>query len=161
MHGKPKKKLCWNCEGNTSFQDENCPYCGVYLNPSYIDNNDDKNNLFSPPYQVKETEQESQPPSPPYSAEETSKKIKSDHLQEMKKNEAIDEVRMIFTPLLLLLSGTVLFFFGLVLFLFSHNGLLKLTWNGRYWYLYFILAMPILFAGWWALQQLHDENKRK
>ncbi len=32
-----KKKLCWNCEGNVSLEQEICPYCRASIVPSIDD----------------------------------------------------------------------------------------------------------------------------
>lgn len=34
MNAKPKKKMCWNCEGNVNLHAEVCPYCRTSLKQS-------------------------------------------------------------------------------------------------------------------------------
>jgi hypothetical protein len=64
MSAVPKKKLCWNCEGNVAKDIDNCPYCGVYVhgaeveedarwNPSYQPDSTKMEDIPSPLYQVK------------------------------------------------------------------------------------------------------------
>lgn len=154
MRAKVKKKLCWNCEGTTPLETENCPYCGVYLNPLLDD--DEKDSLFSPPYRVEEVD-DPEIPSAPYPTQdadpanlESTQMITDTKIEEVAKSPLLPTE---LAPLLLLLSGSVLFLFGIALSLFSHHGILSLQWNGSYWYLYFLFSIPLLIMGWRTLQQ--------
>lgn len=161
-----KKKLCWNCEGNVSFQEENCPYCGVYLSPSDENTLDEEvEDLFAPPYRTEGEEEESEdhvPASPYgiYEEEEEEQQPVNYEFSSADVKEAIkassDEVKRVIMPLSLLLSGTVFFLFGLALFLFSRKGVFILQWNGCYWYLYLAFGLIALMVGWRALSQLEE-----
>lgn len=159
MSTQPKNKLCWNCEGRVSFQDENCPYCGVYLSPLNSEEAEEKSSLFSAPYRPDQPGKEEQSvPAAPYKTQEKSKPVKTQ--EPVKPSEDIartsfisNEARTIVLPLILLLSGSVFFLFGIALLLFSQNGVFTLQWNSNYWYVCFLLAIPMLFFGWRALQQ--------
>lgn len=158
MNTPPKKKLCWNCEGRVTYQDENCPYCGVYLSPISSSEKEAKESLFSPPYRVNHDEEEDQQvPISPYKVEEergpVSQEAVKPILEEEKPPVLTDEMRTLVLPLVLLLSGSVFFLFGIALLLFSHNGVFTLQWNSSNWYLFFILGLPMLFYGWRSLQQ--------
>lgn len=154
MTTPPKKKLCWNCEGRVTFQDENCPLCGVYLSPLSSEEKEMKESLFSPPYRVKHNEEEDQeaPPSP-YKVEPEASTNTREKVIKVESPFLSKEMRTIVLPLILLLSGSVFFLFGIALLLFSQNGVFTLQWNGGHWYLFFILGMPMLFYGWRSLQQ--------
>jgi hypothetical protein len=52
MSAVPKKKLCWNCEGNVSREIDNCPYCGVYLHAAELE----ENSSWNPSYHSKKEE---------------------------------------------------------------------------------------------------------
>jgi hypothetical protein len=158
MKAKPKKKLCWNCEGNVSLQIENCPYCGVYVSPG----NEDKENLFSPPYGP-QVENKQDIPTPPYAVNshtlEGSTTAQDSDLQETEDEKALDEIveiKHFIQPLVLLLAGSVFFIFGLTLLLFSHQGVFSLKWNGNYWFLYLLISLPMIGFGWIALQRMKD-----
>jgi hypothetical protein len=56
-------------------------------------------------------------------------------------------------PMLLLIPGTFFLLFGLVLVLFSKEGLLTLHWNARYWFVYLLLSAPLIYFGWKALRR--------
>lgn len=61
-------------------------------------------------------------------------------------------------PLLFLSIGANLLTIGLLLFFFSDRGKLTLEWNSYYWFVYCILATPLLMFGWKLLQsnQYHE-----
>ena len=69
-----------------------------------------------------------------------------------------NDLKEIVLPLLLLSAGSVFFLFGLVLFLFSSDGILTLEWNGHLWYAYFIISLPLTLFGWHTLQKFDNEN---
>ena len=114
MVGPTKKKLCWNCEGSVSLQEENCPYCGVYLSPSVGEEGmqEQIEELFDPPYRINE-EGRSDVPTSPFPVEANLQLA-----EEVRGND----LKKIVLPLSMLLSGTVFFLFGLALFLFSRQG---------------------------------------
>jgi hypothetical protein len=138
-----KKKLCWNCEGAVSFEEENCPFCGVYLSPHGRDHDEEEeeeNDFFTPPY-PSEKEEETPLPKPPLK----------------KTDENLTDLKKVAMPVTLLLSGTVFFLFGLALFLFSRGGLFILRWNGSYWHIYLTVGLASLFFGWKSLNKLGEE----
>lgn len=163
MAAQTKKKLCWNCEGRVSFQDENCPYCGVYISPLGVGENENKESLFSPPYKVDGQEEERHVPASPYPVNEEPEPTQTPEavVPSSSKSEnpfLSEEVRTIVLPLVLLLSGSAFFLFGIALLLFSQNGVFTLQWNGGSWYLFLLCALPMLFFGWRYLQQDNSEN---
>lgn len=166
MNAKPKKKLCWNCEGSTAFQDEHCPYCGVSLTPLSIGDSAGKENLFAPPYRLGNSKEEKQIPSSPYAEKNSQNQLQEEKisLNSTSQSESdetnkisTDEIKTYLIPLVLLMAGTLFLIFGLALILFSNNETLTLRWDATYWYAYFLLAMPMLFLGWRSLMQLNDE----
>src|ERR1700722_19064125 len=137
-----KKKLCWNCEGQVSHEEENCPFCGVYLNGTiHIQNQieEDNNEVYQPnKSSVTETKTETAaaPYSPPYTPETPVMEKEQEKPNHHKAPEpaAITNIssnygmKTDFIPLFLLLSGSIIFLFSLILLLFSHNGTLTLKW---------------------------------
>lgn len=151
MNPTPKLKLCWNCEGRVSFKDENCPFCAVYLHPESNEDDEDESSL-APPYHVI-SGQDSIIPKAPYRSEDAVETEKTPF------SLPADDLKQILTPLILLLFGSAFLLFGLVLLLFSHDGVLTLRWNGNIWFAYVILALPLLFFGWQALRYLKDDEE--
>ena len=150
MTATPKKKLCWNCEGRVSLAEENCPYCAVYLGPAPDENGESKD-ILAPPYRLVESEDETVPASP-YASE------KEEEEEEVDLSVAKADIKEVVLPLSLLSAGTLFFLFGLVLLVFSNQGVLTLTWNGDYWYFYLIFALPMLFFGWRSLKRFEKET---
>ncbi len=142
MQQKTPTHLCWNCEGEVSFQEPKCPYCGVQLH--YAEDEQEA----SASSELKEQA--------PYTSN-FSQDWSSAVSQSMEEQEVIakkEGVQGMLLPLLLLLAGGVFFFFGAMLLLFSQNGELVLRWSQGYWMLYWGLAAPTLWIGWRALRQL-------
>jgi len=160
MNATPKKKLCWNCEASVALQEENCPYCAVYLGPASVSGDDLSNDPLAPPYKIQVMEEEETVPEAPYVPEEPEESVVFDQEHEHEQEEYEDEIesrgdiKEIALPMGLLLAGTVFFLFGLILFLFSQDGVFTLHWNGEYWYFYQLLAVPMLYFGWRALSTL-------
>jgi hypothetical protein len=159
MTTKTKKKLCWNCEGRVGFDEEHCPFCGVYLSPTSIPGESGQDSV------------EEQPPHPPYDLDgeyDQGAVIDPQHSEEShlsgthKKDSAgvvlssNDELRKMLMPMGMLLSGSIFFLFGLVLLLFSKDGKLTLQWSGDYWYAYLGISLAMLFWGWRSLQFVDD-----
>jgi hypothetical protein len=162
MNAKPKKKLCWNCEGSTSFQDENCPYCGVYLSAMNLSGQESNESLFSPPYRMDEDKEEDQEvPVSPFAEKEDAEEPTP---EEIAPEEAVnmiydDGMKKNLLALILLLIGSAFMLFSIALLLFSKNGVLTLHWNGSYWFIYLILGIPMLFFGWKVLEGIKDASK--
>lgn len=148
MTVKQRKKICWNCDGSVPVEEENCSFCGVYLSP--LESDEDKNSLFSPPYRLQEVEEEADVPPAPYAtahveAVAASQPIPEEPLVKEPSSYTLEQ-RTLFS-LSLILSGAVFLIFGLALLLFSRNGILTLSWDATLWFLYIILAIPLLVFG--------------
>ncbi len=50
-------------------------------------------------------------------------------------------------PILAFCVGGVLLTLGLMQFFFSENGMLTLEWDVTYWYIYCLVAAPLIFFG--------------
>lgn len=143
-----KKKLCWNCEGRVSLEEENCPYCAVYIGPA-VDEKKEQKRSFNPPYRVVDTEDQA-PPASPYGKEEPEEHKETDALDlSIAKN---DFKKTVF-PLILFSSGTLFLLFGFVLWIFSEQGSLTLSWSSEYWYAYILSALVMLFIGWRSMHK--------
>lgn len=149
MKANKRQKLCCNCEGSVDIDVIVCPYCAADLreekpeqqHPSFHPNAAPRNlnhqqtmqSLYPPPYPLKTEEAAAESTTPPSAPEET-------------KN--------IFTPTLLFTLGVQLFLFGLLLFFFSHKGIVLLKWDARLWFLYLFASVPFLVFGYKALSKL-------
>lgn len=72
--------------------------------------------------------------------------------EEPSSKEALQKTDVGLWPLLFLSIGMNLLTLGLLLFFFSDKGKLILEWNSYYWFVYCILAAPLLMFGWKLLQ---------
>ena len=159
MSAVPKKKLCWNCEGNVSREVDNCPYCGVYV---YSGEQEDYSN-WNPDYHSEESKKD-EIPEPIY-------RVPKEHGVEgeedgadlteatcFSSSDVLSHLKKEVFPLLFLMTGSVFFLFGVVLLLFSQNGTLVLQWQSKNGYYFFLLAFPIIGLGWKFLQECHSED---
>lgn len=150
MTKKNEKRLCWNCEGNVSLHLEQCPYCGVDITQV------PENPPFASPFQ--RYGENSAAPTPPYTPNyqnyDVSQEEWNNALQqhEEEKEDPPLTHRKEMVALLLLLPGVVFLLFGLLLILFSTDGVLSIEWNESFAYFYFLGAIPLLILGWRALK---------
>lgn len=61
-----------------------------------------------------------------------------------------------FWPLLLLILGGNLLILGLLQFFFSESGHLRLEWDSKYWFVYCVLALPVLYFGFKKAKQFKE-----
>jgi hypothetical protein len=159
MNARPKKKLCWNCEGSVSLSAESCPYCGVSVAGLPPEMSTD---LPTPPYRLVNATQESAIPVAPYLdetelEEEESAEELSEDIAELADKAGEEDTKKTVGILALLFAGSVFLLFGFALFLFSDEGYLTLHWNASYWFVYLLLALPLLFFGLRSLNTLQEQ----
>lgn len=148
MEKPGKRKLCWNCEGNVSRVAEHCPYCGVYLSPEMVEE-EESSSTFTPPYQPPEVTEQA-PLQAPY--QPVTEVISTEPIAEavpLGKGVA----RAVFFSIFCLGAGTLSILFALLLFFFSSHGVLTLQWEEGYWVIFALFAVPLLFLGWKSLPQ--------
>lgn len=160
-----KKKLCWNCDGNVPLRAEHCPYCGVYIEQSADgDDIDDEEEEHTPPYVVSVPKKgASVAPAPPYSTPKKSKTPQPPQAQKTAARAATGAVpreglRKVVLSLVLLICGSVFALFGLVLLLFSDNGVFTLKWNGDHWPFYLGVGAIALVVGWRLVGNLEEPS---
>lgn len=153
MSALPKKKLCWNCEGNVAIDIDNCPYCAVYLHASELEGGTHWNRGYSPSTKTEEI------PAPPYRIQTPEDQVEI--LNEEESDEKLSSWLSLFSqlksdlfPMLFLMAGSVFFLFGVVLLLFSQNGTLTLQWQESHGFYFLFMAFPLIVYGWKFLQQL-------
>jgi hypothetical protein len=161
MNSVVTTRLCWNCEGDVEPDSESCPCCGVDLGSESEDRSPEK--TFEPTYKTVKSSTSSAVPEPVYRVNsagaiadsEWSEAINGEKGQEEIKTQ-VAGVRSWLSPLVMLLSGSVFFLFGLVLFLFSVDGVFTLRWNANFSLLYLLGSVPLLYYGWNALEKIQD-----
>lgn len=159
MSAIPKKKLCWNCDGNVSKEVDNCPYCGVYLHASEIEEENSLWNYSSPSTKAWEPEEETSEVAEEESEEQV---ITSSAIPFFQHSPAISqEIKRDVLSVLFLMTGSIFFLFGTILFLFAdEQGNFTLQWKASYWIYFFSAAVPLLYMGWRFLNQLDDPESK-
>jgi hypothetical protein len=177
MHPKDRQKMCSSCEGRIPWSANACPYCAAeqVAAPSGVAGSaqelhhqslqDSLTSLYTPPYPGKGAGFMN----PPGAAREVSSMSKpepqKEPMAEKRLNSSsavlgapmipvnsveenpVDEGRSSFWPLLLLSIGGNLLTIGLLQLFFSDNGFLRLEWDGSYWFVYCLAALPLFFLG--------------
>lgn len=157
MKPKKRQKICYNCDGEIDLDVIVCTYCAADLReekpeqqyPAY---NSSVKTLGS--FSNTQTNQSLYPPA--YSA----KSEEAPHLEEPSLRETMlpveeaEEGKNIFGPTVLFTLGVQLFFFGLLMLMFSHEGIVTLRWDATLWFLYLFASVPFLVFGYRALSKL-------
>ena len=173
MNTTERSKICKSCEADVSLTATYCPFCGSDLiapsaqkketHDSIFANNTVRESLaslYKPPYSSRNS----------YGLGVPDERDESDYVQSAtaEKSDSLfqgyghDDLHQIqppeeekteareggFIPLLLLSIGCQLLTLGLLLLFFSKGGKLILQWNARTWFIYCLLSLPMLYAGW-------------
>lgn len=132
------------------MDEETCPFCGVSVIPASLDGT---SNGFVPPYAPHLAKNSDIPPSPYGPWDDETKETKESSPQK-NAEPSMDEFKKVVMAVSFLLAGSVFFLFGLALVLFSTEGTFSLKWDGSFWYVYMLLATPLLYFGWKSLMKL-------
>lgn len=156
------RKLCFNCDGSVHIHATKCPYCGANLSAAPVEAQVAvEEPVPPPPYVARARELEEVPP-PVYSVAPVERKeSRSERIEEPKEpaRREVADPKAVLMPMFLIIPGAFFFLFGMMLLLFSHDGVLTLRWNAHYWYLYLGLATPLLYFGWRFLhRESHEEE---
>lgn len=152
---KEKHRICTHCEGRISVEADTCLYCGM---PLVTENaaptmQESMTSAYSPygqkssDYMKLETEF-SPKFKTPVQREDSFAGISS--LGSGEAAVASSEVegdKSGFIALLLALLGSSLLILGLMQGLFSDEGFLRLEWNCKYWFLFCMIGVPMIYFG--------------
>ncbi len=116
-------KMCPNCDGRIAQDASQCPYCFTIL-------------------QV-ETQKTTTPPQESLVYSSSYKQTEAPKLYPEK--EEIPPTT--FWPTLCMLAGGNLLTLGLLQFIFSDHGRIRLEINGSYWFLMLLAALPLFYFG--------------
>ncbi len=94
---------------------------------------------------IKAAPQKEDPLFQPYEATQPPPQPPEEIVQEEPPEE--DKQRGLVSPLLLLLVGTQLALLGLLILLFSKDGLVTLEWQSKHWFIYCLISAPLVFLG--------------
>jgi len=165
MQQNQRTKICPNCEGNIALHESICPYCGSSVfeenqifSKKLPENDSCKSlsyeetlaSLYPPPYKPKAIE--------PAFEQKQEKQIQEPFENRIDENSeeetTIKEPQSALLPTVLFWAGINIFVFSFILLIFSKDGFLHLSWNASYWYLYALLAIPLLYYGYKGLNDI-------
>jgi len=162
------RKVCPSCNGSVHIHATKCPYCGS-----------DVSGLEAPappPHQTSQpapfAQAEDAAPPPPYTFTEPAapEPLYTPVIEEedpVVEESAAEEVAAVeeqttsyssVVPMFLLIPGAFFLLFGLILLLFAHDGVVTLSWNAHYWFVYLAIGAPLLYFGWRFLHR-HERSQ--
>ncbi|MBM3207988.1 MAG: hypothetical protein FJZ57_05210 [Chlamydiae bacterium] len=170
MKPADRQKICTNCDGRIPVEAQECLYCGSKVvlsqemaapSPAFDHQSiqDSLSSLYAPPYSnmsandMKNDKDKNKPK--PILRESQDNQLhaalgKFNHSQ----TTPVDPIqerepgKSSFMPLLMLLLGGNLLIIGLLQFFFSENGVLRLEWQSKYWFVYFLISVPVILLGY-------------
>lgn len=158
MKTKKRQKLCYNCEGEVDLDVIVCPFCAADLRvekpemqrPAYdptasLKNLTTQQSLYPPSYAPEVTEDKSEEEEPVESSEPFREPI---------HEEEDGEPKSIWGPTILMTLAAQLFLLGLLMLIFSKNGVLMLKWDARLWFLYILSSVPLAIFGYKSVSKL-------
>lgn len=165
MRGKEKQKICHQCDGRLPLDADECIFCGSKVSEAKVV---EKEMLYKPPYPSRIAAQEAV--SSGFRTVTASSATGLEHYQnyqekkEAETNQELEtEVRtslwkhpVLWGTFLLLLASHSLIL-GISLLCFSQNGVLTLSWKMQYWYVYALLALPLVYLGWRLLDKEEED----
>ena len=150
---KEKVKMCPFCEGNVSFDAEECKYCGAsFLKGSAkvrtpYQTEDSLAGLYDPPYSPDRSSSRFGIATPEEREEEEPLKEEIKKETVTSKQEDAEEGNKLGSILLLSVGGQ-LFTLAWLLFFFSDQGRVALEWKSKYWPIYLVISGILLYQGW-------------
>jgi hypothetical protein len=165
-----KQKMCPHCEGRIAFEAEICPYCAqeqavekssnsfqapLFQNQSLQES---LTSLYTPPYSGKRPVFSQNEKQQPILSKEnsmyrnvTDEKFQ-DPLQAISNAASTSETEQkegesSLWPTVFMVAASNFLILGLLQLFFSENGLLKLEWDGSYWFIYCLISLPLFYVG--------------
>ncbi|NGX55921.1 MAG: hypothetical protein K1060chlam5_00155 [Candidatus Anoxychlamydiales bacterium] len=180
MNNKELTKLCPNCDGCVALEVTICPYCGSSIfkvndnKTSTSGENDVKSlsaketldSLYPPPYSPRSFDAPIEREPPIEKKEEKNinnfiEKPKSEEIlkqteekQEGEEEEYEEDYKSVLLPTILFFLGVNVLIFSIILIAFSRNGALSLEFSSKYWFVYSLFAVPLVFFGYRKLSDL-------
>jgi len=165
MLPKDRQKMCTNCDGRIPRDADRCPYCASDVktvsasantvkelhhqslqegltspyHPSYGKNSSFLNQPSTEPPKESMVEKRFNRASPTLGTPTLPIESTAESNPDQEKNG--------FWPTLWLSIGANLFTLGLLQFIFSDHGYLRLEWDSNYWFVYCLAALPLFFFG--------------
>lgn len=150
MKTKKRQKLCYNCEGEIDLDVIVCPFCAADLREERPERN---NPIYDESTSMKNLNtQQSLYPSHYAQEEEPEAAMQEPKLAEVHTDE--DEPKSIVGPTIMATLGAQLLLLSLLMLFFANDGVMTLKWDARFWFFYFVAAVPLLIFGYRGIEKL-------
>lgn len=151
MKSSERFKICSHCEGRIPVEVVICPYCASTLSdqntsskaPLSKGTSDSIASLYNPPYGAQRTQ-------PTLAMEE---KKKEPQVATKVEAKPLTSQKSEILPISLLVIGTNLLTLSVVQLFFSDEGFLHLEWDTHFWYVYSLMAIPLIWFGFKTLKK--------
>lgn len=152
------KKMCIFCHAQVAISAKICPFCRAQFDqlqnsPDSLAKKNDTN--ASPSLSEKQMLDSLYPP--PYQPKMERIEEEVEEIEEKEQSVPVAKQKSILVPIFLFSLGSQLFIFSLFLLLFSEEGMLLLQWKASLWYLYSLVSLALLFAGYKLFSNLELE----
>jgi hypothetical protein len=152
MKPKKRQKLCHNCEGEIDLDVIVCPFCAADLRE---EKPEQSRPTYSPSFMhaSQQTHQSLYPPSKSSYPEEVALEPEPESSSLPQESPGFVS-KNIFGPTIFFTLGVQLFLFGFLMLLFSHKGIVVLTWDAHSWFWYVLASLPFLYFGYKSIAKL-------
>jgi hypothetical protein len=162
MNLKDRQKICRQCDGRIPLEAHHCPYCSTEQSGMVSMEEDSQfyrqqslqnslTSLYSPPYSVKHSTYTHSG-----KTEDSSFMKQTDQFKDVAPDKRFQssEEQTSFWPILFLSMGANLLLLGFLQLFFSENGFLRLEWETNNWFIYCLLALPLIGFGYKKAKEL-------
>ncbi len=153
MKIKDRQKICSHCEGRIAVEADSCIYCGMPLVEEKSPQEESSfqegvNSLYPPPYSAGGVHMKSDREFTGQFKSASQSSLSGIALPtEAPVEEKSAEGSQDFLAILLTFLGSNFLILGIMQAFFSDNGFLRLEWNAEYWFVFCLLAFPMLYFG--------------
>jgi len=144
---KKRQKLCHNCEGSTDFDGIICPFCAADLRTEKPEQGRTSFHSSQKYFQDQQTAQSLYPSAFPISSQEP-------NIESTPSIQPEEDSNRGFLPIFFFSLGVQLTLMGLLMLLFSHNGMITIRWDANRWILYCLTGSPFIYFGYRAISKL-------
>lgn len=142
-----KMRMCPYCEGTNIVSAKTCRFCASCLEddqqPETTNVHQHAENMqYTPPYAPSSTMYQDSV----YQPQARDEEYAEDDQEQTEHGHIIS--------LMLLSCGCMLLTISMLLFFFSQHGAVVLEWKSRYWSLYFLLGLPMVYYGIKKLREI-------
>jgi hypothetical protein len=142
---KKRQKLCHNCEGEIDLEVIVCPFCAADLR---TEKPEQGRLSFNTPQMFSQKEASDQHTSQSLYPSPFAPKLSDLHSEQPSQEAPQEDSTNIYGPTIFFTLGFQLVLIGLLMLLFSHNGVVILKLSARWWLFYCIAGCPLLYFGY-------------